>query len=78
METSSAIILLTPVFLPLIKALGISLMHFGVLFAVGIAIGMITPPVAVNLFVASGITGLPIEKISRAVVPYLVGLIAVF
>ena len=78
METSSAIILLTPVFLPLIKALGVSLMHFGVLFVVGIAIGMITPPVAINLFVASGITGLPLEKISRAVVPYLIGLIIVF
>ena len=78
METSSAIILLTPVFLPLIKALDVSLMHFGVLFVVGIAIGMITPPVAINLFVASGITGLPIEKISRAVVPYLIGLIIVF
>ena len=78
METSSAIILLTPVFLPLIKALGISTMHFGVLFVVGIAIGMITPPVAINLFVASGITGLPLEKISRSVVPYLIGLILVF
>ena len=78
METSSAIILLTPVFLPLIKALGISTMHFGVLFVVGIAIGMITPPVAINLFVASGITGLPLEKISKAVVPYLIGLIIVF
>lgn len=78
METSSAIILLTPVFLPLVKALGISTLHFGVLFVVGIAIGMITPPVAINLFVASGITGLSLEKISRAVVPYLVGLIVVF
>ena len=78
METSSAIILLTPVFLPLVKALGISTMHFGVLFVVGIAIGMITPPVAINLFVASGITGLPLEKISKSVVPYLIGLIIVF
>ncbi len=78
METSSAIILLTPVFLPLIKALGVSTLHFGVLFVVGIAIGMITPPVAINLFVASGITGLSLEKISRAVVPYLIGLIIVF
>ncbi len=78
METSSAIILLTPVFLPLIKALGISTMHFGVLFVVGIAIGMITPPVAINLFVASGITGLPLENVSRSVVPYLLGLIIVF
>lgn len=78
METSSAIIILTPVFLPLIKAMGISLIHFGIVFVVGIAIGMITPPVAINLFVASGITGLPIEKIAKAVIPYLFGLIVVF
>ncbi|MBR3795669.1 MAG: TRAP transporter large permease [Clostridia bacterium] len=78
METSSAIILLTPVFLPLIRALGISTLHFGILFVVGIAIGMITPPVAINLFVASGITNLPLTKISKAVIPYLIGLIVVF
>ena len=78
METSSAIIILTPVFLPLVKAMGISLVPFGIVFVVGIAIGMITPPVAINLFVASGITGQPIERISKAVVPYLLGLILVF
>ena len=78
METSSAIILLTPVFLPLIRALGISTLHFGILFVVGIAIGMITPPVAINLFVASGITNLPLTRIAKAVIPYLLGLIVVF
>ncbi|MDW5299120.1 MAG: TRAP transporter large permease [Sedimentibacter sp.] len=78
METSSAVILLTPVFLPLVKMLGIDLVHFGVLFVIGIAIGMITPPVAINLFVGSSITGIPIEKIAKSVVPYLVGLIIVF
>ena len=78
METSSAIIILTPVFLPLVTALGVSTLHFGILFVVGIAIGMITPPVAINLFVATGITGLPIEKIAKAVVPYLIGLVLVF
>ena len=78
METSSAIILLTPVFLPLIRALGISTLHFGILFVVGIAIGMITPPVAINLFVASGITNQPLTKIAKAVIHYLIGLIIVF
>lgn len=78
METSSAIILLTPVFLPLVKAMGVNLVHVGVVFAVGLAIGMITPPVAINLFVASGITGLPMTKISKAIIPYLIGLIVVF
>ena len=78
METSSAIIILTPVFLPLVRALGVSTLHFGILFVVGIAIGMITPPVAINLFVATGNTALPIERISKAVVPYLLGLIVIF
>lgn len=78
METSSAIIILTPVFLPLVTGLGINLVHFGIMFVVGIAIGMITPPVAINLFVASGITGKPIELIAKAVIPYLLGLLFVF
>ncbi|KXL52689.1 sialic acid TRAP transporter permease protein SiaT [Anaerotignum neopropionicum] len=78
METSSAVIILTPVFLPLMKALDVNLIHFGILFTVGIAIGMITPPVAINLFVASSITGMPIERISKAVIPYLIGLIVIF
>ena len=78
METSSAIIILTPVFLPLVQGLGVDLVHFGILFVVGIAIGMITPPVAINLFVASGITGKPIELIAKAVIPYLLGLLIVF
>ncbi|MBQ2035151.1 MAG: TRAP transporter large permease subunit, partial [Peptococcaceae bacterium] len=78
METSSAIIILTPVFLPLVNGIGVDLVHFGVMFVVGIAIGMITPPVAINLFVASGVTGKPIELIAKAVVPYLIGLLFVF
>ncbi|MGB4439622.1 MAG: TRAP transporter large permease [Sedimentibacter sp.] len=78
METSSAIILLTPVFLPLVNMLGVNLIHFGLIFTIGIAIGMITPPVAIDLFVASSITGMPIERISKKVVPYLIGLIIVF
>ena len=78
METSSAIIILSPVFLPLVKAMGISTVHFGILFVVGIAIGMITPPVAINLFVASGITDFRSSGISKSVIPYLIGLIIVF
>jgi len=72
-ETASALIILTPVFLPLINQLGINLVHFGLIIVVGLAIGMITPPVAINLYVAC----LSLEKITRAIVPYLVGLIVV-
>jgi len=77
METASALIILTPVFLPLITQLGINLVHFGLIMVVGLAIGMVTPPVAINLYVASTITGLPIEKITKSVMGYLIGLIVV-
>lgn len=75
METASALIILTPVFLPLVRQLGIDLVHFGLIMVVGLAIGMVTPPVAINLYIASTITQLSIEKITKAIVPYLLGLI---
>lgn len=65
METSSAIIILTPVFLPLIRALGISTLHFGILFVVGIAIGMITPPVAIICLSLQGITICRLRRFPR-------------
>lgn len=76
-ETASALIILTPVLLPLMNQLGIDPIHFGLIIVVGLAIGMITPPVAINLYVASSVTQLPLERITRAIVPYLLGLIAV-
>jgi C4-dicarboxylate transporter DctM subunit len=76
-ETASALIILTPVFLPLMNQLGVDLVHFGLVIVMGLAIGMITPPVAINLYVASSITGLSIERITRAIVPYLLGLLLV-
>jgi len=77
METASALIILTPVFLPLVTQLGIDLVHFGVMLVLGFAIGMITPPVAINLYVASTVSNLSIEKISKEVIPFLVSLIIV-
>jgi len=77
METASALILLTPVFLPLVQQLGIDLIHFGVVMVLGLSIGMVTPPVAINLYVASTISGLSIEKISKAVIPMVIGLMLV-
>jgi C4-dicarboxylate transporter DctM subunit len=77
METASALILLTPVFLPLVQQLGIDLIHFGVMMVLGLSIGMVTPPVAINLYVASTVSGLSIEEISKAVVPMVIGLLIV-
>lgn len=71
LETASALIILTPMLLPLALQLGLGTVHFGIIIVVGLAIGMVTPPVAINLFVASTTAGLPIERITRAVLPYL-------
>lgn len=78
LETASALIILTPMLLPLAAQLGIDTVHFGIIIVVGLAIGMVTPPVAINLFVASSTTNLPVEKIARAVIPYLAVLVFVY
>lgn len=78
METASALIILTPIFLPTIQQVGGNLIHFGLLVTVGLAIGMATPPVAIDIFVASAISGLPMEQISKRIVPMVLVLIAVF
>lgn len=72
METIASIIILTPILLPVITALGIDPVLFGVIMTVNLAIGFCTPPLGVNLFVASGISNLSIEKISKAILPYFI------
>ncbi len=77
METASALIILTPIFLPAILGIGGNLIHFGLLITIGLAIGMATPPVAIDIYVASAITGLSVEEISKPIVPMVLILVAV-
>ncbi|WP_078428426.1 TRAP transporter large permease [Alkalihalobacterium alkalinitrilicum] len=70
MDTLAAIIILTPILLPIAINIGYDPIHFGILMIVNLAIGFITPPLGVNLFVGSGISGLSIEAISKAIVPF--------
>ncbi len=72
METIASIIILTPIFLPVAKSLGIDPIMFGTIMTVNLAIGFCSPPVGVNLFVASQISGLSIEKVTRALVPFFI------
>ena len=68
METTAAIIILTPIFLPIVTQLGVHPVHFGLIMVVNLAIGMSTPPLGVNLFVACGIAKITIEEIVKAIV----------
>ena len=75
LETTAALILLVPVLLPLVPHLGISEVHFGTIIILNLAIGMLTPPVGVCLFVACAIGKTSLPAISRAVLPFLLVLI---
>ena len=75
MDTLAAIIILTPILLPIAIQIGYDPVHFGILMVVNLAIGFFTPPVGVNLFVASGISGVSIESLSRAVLPFVISMI---
>jgi tripartite ATP-independent transporter DctM subunit len=71
-DVSPAILLLTPVFLPAINALGVSHIQFGVILISGLAVGLVTPPVGMCLNVASAISKLGIGTIFRAAMPFLI------
>jgi C4-dicarboxylate transporter, DctM subunit len=77
METASIIIILTPIFLGLMTKIGVDPVHFGIIMTIALAIGMSTPPVAINLYIASSISGYSIEKISREALPLILAMIAV-
>lgn len=75
LDNVAAIALLTPILHPLIVSLGIDPVYFGVVMITNLAIGQVTPPVGMNLFVASNISKIPIEKIAREALPFIVVMI---
>ena len=70
MEPSAIILILAPIFFPIATQLGIDPIHLGIIMVVNMEIGMITPPVGLNLFVTSGITGMSIGQVVRAALPW--------
>ncbi len=70
-NASAAVVILTPILLPVALSMGIDPMFFGVLMVVNLAIGCITPPVGLDLFIVSSITGISIDKVTAKVMPYL-------
>lgn len=76
MEALAAIVILTPILLPVVTGVGVSPLHFGIIMVVNLAIGFITPPVGVNLFVASGVAKAKLEHIAGRVLP-MIGLMLI-
>lgn len=75
MEPNSAILVLAPLFFPVVKALGIDPIHFGIVMIVNLELGMITPPLGLNLFVSSGMTKLPLDRVVRASLPFMASML---
>ncbi|HUF73142.1 MAG TPA: TRAP transporter large permease subunit [Gammaproteobacteria bacterium] len=76
MDPTSVVLILAPIIFPLAVGLGIDPVHLGVIMVVNMEIGMVTPPVGLNLFVASGVSGLALTRVIRASLPWLVLLLA--
>jgi C4-dicarboxylate transporter DctM subunit len=74
MDTTSANIIFSPILLAALKPYGMDPVHFGLLMTINLAIGFVTPPVAGNLFVASGMTGIPLDKIVKKAFPFIVAM----
>jgi len=77
METIAAIIILTPILLPVVTAVGVDPIHFGIIMIVNLAMGMVTPPVGVNLFVGSRVGGTSLEAAIRGAVPFIISMLLV-
>lgn len=75
METLAAILILTPIFLPITNSLGIDPIHFGVIMVVSLAIGFVTPPIGMNLYVASSMTDIPVMEIGKKAIPFIIAFI---
>ena len=71
MDTTPAILILTPILLPIVQAIGMNPIQFGVIMVVNLAIGFVTPPIGVNLFVASSLTDVPVMQITKKALPMI-------
>ncbi len=71
LETQAIILLVAPILIPLAARIGLDPLALGIIMVVNTSVGMITPPMAVNLFVACGVADLKIEEISKPILPLL-------
>ena len=77
LDSTSALYIFTPLFVPVAQALGVDLIHLGVVMIVNLAIGLFTPPVGVNLYVACGVGNVNLKQISKAVVSLIIAALIV-
>jgi len=77
METTPNIVILSPIMLPLAQSIGMNEIHFCIVMITALGVGFITPPLGLNLFVVSGLTGTPILSIARYAVPFVLAMLSI-
>jgi len=77
LEGTTILLVIVPIMIPTAKALGIDLVHFGVVVVVNVMIGLLTPPFGLLLFIVANMTGQPLAKIVRECVPFIFAAIVV-
>ncbi len=77
MDMTPALLIFTPIFLPLVTVLGMSPVHFGIIMVLNLCIGLCTPPVGSLLFVGGGIAKISITKVLRPLLPFLIAMVVV-
>lgn len=75
MEPNSAILVLAPLFFPIAQQMNIDPIHFGIIMIFNLELGMLTPPLGLNLFVAAGMTGFPLSRIIKAAMPFIIAML---
>lgn len=79
LDANSAFYILLPIIVPVLNAIDVSLLHAGVFLTVNMAIGMITPPVGINLYVGCNVADIPVAEICKKIIPFLIaGIVALF
>lgn len=75
MDTTPAILIFAPILWPICQALGMDIIHFGIIVVCNLAIGFVTPPVGINLFVTSALTKVPVMKLAKHAMPFIIAFV---
>lgn len=75
LDTSAALIIITPVLIPIAQVAGVDMIHLGLITVIALAIGMATPPVGLNLFISAGIANVGLVEASKGLIPFLLAMI---
>ena len=77
MDMTPAVLIFTPIFLPIVTAMGVDPIHFGIIMVLNLSVGLCTPPVGSVLFIGCSVAGLSIDKVIKPMLPMFVAMLLV-